>query len=582
MTIGNSIAQARREAGLTIAQVSGITRIRGTIISAIERDDFAPCGGDFYARGHIRAIARVVGLDSRPLIEEYDTGVPAVGTPDPPTETRAETPGETTGARPAGTTAVVDPSDEIGSVSHRPSDPASGHHEPRDVPAGTPWGADPARRPPPQTAGADDGTDEPPTPATPDIPATADDGPHEPPTRATSDVPPKADHGTEEPPTPATPDIPAIADVAAPWLLDDPDTADLPDTIGAGDPPGTQYPLGTQHDLGDEVYQRDRGYEGPQDYLAAADHPRGQDYEDPHGYLAAEDHPRSQDYGDQGAQDYQGLLGYQGSHSVTDDAADTPATPASPVTPVPAARPATSGTAGTSATPGPPGPPGAPPPMAPRDRRRLNWSAVLAIALLAVIGFGAYALVSRGNSPKQSNAAAENHAGRHTPSPSRPTASPSPERSAPPALQTLSPVSIAAFGPDGAGQGDNPQLAQYALDDNAANPWHSDWYSSPQFGNLQPGTGLLLDMGKTVTIAAAQVAVGDVTGADIELRVGATPALSGLPPAAQQTGVGGTVQLRLTAAAQGRYALVWFTKLPQDQSGTFQASVYDVKLQGHT
>jgi cytoskeletal protein RodZ len=72
VTIGDTLAQARSQAGLTITQVSQRTCIRETIIRGIERDDFSACGGDFYARGHIRSIARVVGTDSEPLIHEYD------------------------------------------------------------------------------------------------------------------------------------------------------------------------------------------------------------------------------------------------------------------------------------------------------------------------------------------------------------------------------------------------------------------------------------------------------------------------------------------------------------------------------
>lgn len=72
MSIGETLAKQRRDAGLTIAQVSNQTRIRETVVRAIERDDFTPCGGNFYARGHIKGIARVVGLDPEPLIREYD------------------------------------------------------------------------------------------------------------------------------------------------------------------------------------------------------------------------------------------------------------------------------------------------------------------------------------------------------------------------------------------------------------------------------------------------------------------------------------------------------------------------------
>jgi hypothetical protein len=72
VSIGEALTGARDQAGLTVAQVSQETRIRQTIIKCIEGDDFAVCGGDFYARGHIRSIARAVGTDPAPLIEEYD------------------------------------------------------------------------------------------------------------------------------------------------------------------------------------------------------------------------------------------------------------------------------------------------------------------------------------------------------------------------------------------------------------------------------------------------------------------------------------------------------------------------------
>jgi len=72
VSIGDALAQARSQAGLTITQVSQRTRIRETIIRGIEHNDFSACGGDFYARGHIRSIARVVGLDPEELIREYD------------------------------------------------------------------------------------------------------------------------------------------------------------------------------------------------------------------------------------------------------------------------------------------------------------------------------------------------------------------------------------------------------------------------------------------------------------------------------------------------------------------------------
>lgn len=73
MSVGQSLAAARAESGLSIEALSASTRIRGTLIRAIEADDFSMCGGDVYARGHIRSIARVLGVDDAPLLAEFDT-----------------------------------------------------------------------------------------------------------------------------------------------------------------------------------------------------------------------------------------------------------------------------------------------------------------------------------------------------------------------------------------------------------------------------------------------------------------------------------------------------------------------------
>ncbi|CAL9402741.1 Cytoskeleton protein RodZ [Streptomyces sp. enrichment culture] len=71
-SIGRALQQARIAAGLTVDDISTATRVRIAIVHAIEADDFAPCGGDVYARGHIRTLARAVHLDPEPLIAQYD------------------------------------------------------------------------------------------------------------------------------------------------------------------------------------------------------------------------------------------------------------------------------------------------------------------------------------------------------------------------------------------------------------------------------------------------------------------------------------------------------------------------------
>ncbi|TDD05674.1 DUF4115 domain-containing protein [Nonomuraea deserti] len=71
-SIGAVLTAARQSAGLTVAQVSAATNIRETIIHRMEQDDYGQCGGDFYARGHIRAVARAVGLDPESTVHLFD------------------------------------------------------------------------------------------------------------------------------------------------------------------------------------------------------------------------------------------------------------------------------------------------------------------------------------------------------------------------------------------------------------------------------------------------------------------------------------------------------------------------------
>ncbi|MBB1245295.1 DUF4115 domain-containing protein [Streptomyces durbertensis] len=71
-SVGRALKLARIDTGLTVDQVSSATRVRVPIVQAIEQDDFSRCGGDVYARGHVRALARAVGLDADSLVAQYD------------------------------------------------------------------------------------------------------------------------------------------------------------------------------------------------------------------------------------------------------------------------------------------------------------------------------------------------------------------------------------------------------------------------------------------------------------------------------------------------------------------------------
>lgn len=68
MDVGAELKRARTALGLTPAQLAERTNIRAAVISAIESNEFAACGGDVFARGHVRTICTALDLDPAPLL----------------------------------------------------------------------------------------------------------------------------------------------------------------------------------------------------------------------------------------------------------------------------------------------------------------------------------------------------------------------------------------------------------------------------------------------------------------------------------------------------------------------------------
>jgi cytoskeletal protein RodZ len=75
MSIGILLRQARESAGLSTNDVAKRTNIRARVIQDLEAENFISSGGNAYARGHIRSIARVIKADPDILIEEFNQTV---------------------------------------------------------------------------------------------------------------------------------------------------------------------------------------------------------------------------------------------------------------------------------------------------------------------------------------------------------------------------------------------------------------------------------------------------------------------------------------------------------------------------
>lgn len=72
MTLGQFMKGARESAGLSIDELASRVSIRVGLLTEMEKDNFVHCGGDTYARGHLRNIAAHISVDPQTLIDLYN------------------------------------------------------------------------------------------------------------------------------------------------------------------------------------------------------------------------------------------------------------------------------------------------------------------------------------------------------------------------------------------------------------------------------------------------------------------------------------------------------------------------------
>lgn len=72
MSTGSELRDRREDAGLSIDALADATSIRGGLITEMEANNFKHCGGDTYARGHLKNIATRLGLDPQHFVQMYN------------------------------------------------------------------------------------------------------------------------------------------------------------------------------------------------------------------------------------------------------------------------------------------------------------------------------------------------------------------------------------------------------------------------------------------------------------------------------------------------------------------------------
>lgn len=72
MNLGELLQSAREESRLSLDDLARATSIRSGLLAKMEQNNFSQCGGDIYAKGHLRNIAPLIGLEAGKLINLYN------------------------------------------------------------------------------------------------------------------------------------------------------------------------------------------------------------------------------------------------------------------------------------------------------------------------------------------------------------------------------------------------------------------------------------------------------------------------------------------------------------------------------
>jgi hypothetical protein len=139
------------------------------------------------------------------------------------------------------------------------------------------------------------------------------------------------------------------------------------------------------------------------------------------------------------------------------------------------------------------------------------------------------------------------------------------------------------------GQRTFPQGIENVVDGDLTTGWRTDRFTTPDFGKIKPGMGILINLGSPQKVTLVQVTTGQ-PGATIALRAGTsdpgdtTPGddeiartYSPLGPAHEDAGT--TTLFAIPEASQTvQYLMVWITNLPPDTPEGYRLTVNEVEV----
>lgn len=233
----------------------------------------------------------------------------------------------------------------------------------------------------------------------------------------------------------------------------------------------------------------------------------------------------------------------------------------------PYANGTTSGTGRGGPVPAAPPPQQTPPALPGRTGKALKWG--VSALLIAALGLGSWQIsdiLMNGDTPT------DNTRGRSEGRPPVEAGGGKP----------IEIVDARDFDPYSDGS-ENPEQVPNAHDGDPGTFWYTrNYFGSPDLGNLKPGVGLIVDLGKPQQVGGITVGFQGRTSAEL---LAAPRETTGMPTSYDTfdkvtDGTGPKLAYRAEKPVTTQYVLVWLTELPQATDGNYRGRITEIQISG--
>jgi hypothetical protein len=213
---------------------------------------------------------------------------------------------------------------------------------------------------------------------------------------------------------------------------------------------------------------------------------------------------------------------------------------------------------------------------------------LVVIALVGLI-FGIRAITNsndtKTNQPTQASVGAGTNGGN--PTTGTPPAGAKPEKIA------LTADMVRIVDPPNGSRADSDE-AKYTVDDDKQSAWSTQGFNQPNFGNLKPGMGVLINLGTPRNVSDVRVETS-TSGVGMDIRTGTTdPGNSSAGDKkvyetykkltdgeTGQTDGTNNVFVGFDTNTKYQYILVWLSELPRGEDGKYRVNVSNIEVEGN-